>query len=90
MLGSYAGMLSFDIKGGEPEHLKFLNSLKLISHAVSLGDAESLIVYTDKYGEKIKYYPEIYAEGFFRFSVGLEDAEDILNDLKQALDKCGI
>ncbi|MCJ7855661.1 PLP-dependent transferase [Lachnospiraceae bacterium NSJ-143] len=90
MLGSYAGMLSFDIKGGEQEHLKFLNSLRLISHAVSLGDAESLIVYTDKYGEKIKYYPELYAGGFFRFSVGLEDAEDILNDLKQALDKCGI
>ena len=90
MLGSYAGMLSFDINGGEQEHLKFLNSLRLISHAVSLGDAESLIVYTDKYGEKIKYYPELYAGGFFRFSVGLEDAEDILNDLKQALDKCGI
>ena len=90
MNGQYSGMISFDIKGDEEAHRKFLDSLTLVTHAVSLGDVESLIVYYDKNSEKLLHYPEIYREGFFRFSIGLEDAEDIIADLQQAMEKAGV
>ncbi len=90
MNGQYSGMISFDIKGDEDAHQKFLQSLKLITHAVSLGDVESLIVYYDKNSDKLPHYPAIYHEGFFRFSIGLEDAEDIIEDLEQAMKACGV
>ncbi len=86
MNGQYSGMISFDIKGDEAAHQKFLDSLTLVTHAVSLGDVESLIVYYDKSSDKLPHYPEIYREGFFRFSIGLEDAEDIIADLQQAME----
>lgn len=84
----YSGMIAFDIKGDEQVHQQFLNELKLISHAVSLGDVESLIVYYDKTSDKLPHYPKIFQEGFFRFSVGLEDAEDLIIDLQQAFVTC--
>lgn len=90
MNGQYSGMIAFDIKGDEAAHQKFLNALKLVTHAVSLGDVESLIVYYDKNSDKLPHYPEIYREGFFRFSVGLEDPEDLIADLQQALDAAGV
>lgn len=90
MNGQYSGMISFDIKGDEKAHQKFLDSLHLVTHAVSLGDVESLIVYYDKNSDKLPHYPAIYQEGFFRFSVGLEDAEDVIADLKQAMKACGV
>jgi cystathionine gamma-synthase/methionine-gamma-lyase len=90
MNGQYSGMISFDIKGGEKAHQEFLDSLHLVTHAVSLGDIESLIVYYDKDSDKLPHYPKIYREGFFRFSLGLEAAEDIIEDLKQAMGACGI
>ena len=90
MNGQYSGMISFDISGDEAAHQKFLDSLTLVTHAVSLGDVESLIVYYDKTSDKLPHYPEIYREGFFRFSIGLEDAEDIISDLQQAMEKAEI
>ena len=90
MNGQYSGMISFDIIGDEAAHQKFLNALTLVTHAVSLGDVESLIVYYDKNSDKLPHYPAIYHEGFFRFSVGLEDAEDVIADLKQAMEKAGV
>ena len=90
MNGQYSGMISFDISGDEAAHQKFLDSLTLVTHAVSLGDIESLIVYYDKTSDKLPHYPEIYREGFFRFSIGLEDAEDIISDLQQAMEKAKV
>ncbi len=90
MKGQYSAMISFDIKGDEAVHQKFLNALKLVTHAVSLGDIESLIVYYDKDSDKLPHYPEIYREGFFRFSVGLESAEDLIADLKEAMETVGL
>ncbi len=89
MHGEYSGMISFDIVGDEAVHQKFLDSLKLVTHAVSLGDIESLIVYYDKDSDKLPHYPEIYREGFFRFSVGLEHEDDLIADLEQAMKACG-
>ena len=90
MNGQYSGMISFEISGDEAAHQKFLDSLTLVTHAVSLGDVESLIVYYDKTSDKLPHYPEIYREGFFRFSIGLEDAEDIISDLQQAMEKAKV
>ena len=90
MNGEYSGMISFDIKGDEKQHSMFLDSLELVTHAVSLGDVESLIVYYDKNSDKLPHYPEIYRQGFFRLSVGLEDADDLINDFEQAFKKCGL
>lgn len=84
MKGQYSGMIAFDIKGDDAAHQRFLSKLELITHAVSLGDVESLIVYYDENSDKMPHYPEIFRKGFFRFSIGLEDADDIINDLKNA------
>ncbi|MBQ9662801.1 MAG: PLP-dependent transferase [Oscillospiraceae bacterium] len=90
MNGRYSGMISFDIKGDEAAHQRFLNALHLVTHAVSLGDVESLIVYYDKNSDKLPHYPPVYHEGFFRFSIGLEDAEDIIEDLTSAMKTAGV
>ena len=90
MHGQNSGMMSFDIKGDEETHQKFLRSLQLVTHAVSLGDVESLIVYYDRNSDKLPHYPPIYREGFFRFSIGLEDAEDLIEDLQSAFKACGL
>jgi len=90
MQGQYSGMMSFDIKGDEKVHQRFLNALKLVTHAVSLGDIESLIVYYDQKSDKLPHYPETYRQGFFRFSIGLEEAQDIVQDLQQAFAVCGL
>ena len=90
MGGEYSGMISFDIRGDEAAHQRFLNALTLVTHAVSLGDIESLIVYYDRNSDKLPHYPEIFREGFFRFSVGLEDAEDVIADLERAMRLAGV
>lgn len=86
MHGGYSGMICFGLDATEEQHYELLSHLKMIVHAVSLGDGESLIVYNSKNGEKMELYPEVFREGFYRFSIGLEDAEDIIADLEQALD----
>lgn len=86
MQGGYSGMMSFGLRGDDRMHLKFLSNLKLVTHAVSLGDIESLIVHYDSQSPKMPYYPALYRDGFYRFSVGLEDAQDLLKDIENALD----
>ena len=88
--GEYSGMLSFDLNGTDEQKMKFLDNLHLITHAVSLGDIESLIVYNDKNGDKMPHYPKLFQPGFFRFSVGLESADDIIADIQQAMEAAGI
>ncbi|MCF4152301.1 aminotransferase class I/II-fold pyridoxal phosphate-dependent enzyme [Dethiosulfovibrio sp. F2B] len=90
MKGRYSGMIAFDIEGDDMTHQRFLDELKLVTHAVSLGDTESLIVYYDKNSDKLPHYPEIFRKGFFRFSIGLEDGEDIIEDMEQAFQACGL
>lgn len=90
MQGQYSGMIAFDLNGTEEQHQKFLDALTLVTHAVSLGDVESLIVYYDKNSDKLPHYPSIFQQGFFRFSIGLEAAEDLIADLQQAFVAAGI
>ena len=49
-----------------------------------------MIVYYDKTSDKLPHYPAIYREGFFRFSIGLENAKDLIADLKEAMKMCGL
>jgi methionine-gamma-lyase len=84
-------MLSFDVKGGEKEAFAFLNNLKLIKLAVSLGGTESLAEHpmtmthagvAPEHREEMGVTPKMV-----RLSVGVENYNDIIWDISQALDK---
>lgn len=84
-------MMSFEVKGGVEAGRTIMNSVELCSLAVSLGDTETLIQHPATMTHST-YSPEELkeagiSEGLVRLSVGLEDADDIIEDLKQALDK---
>jgi len=85
----YGGMIAFELKGGMTAGIRFMDSLRLITRAVSLGDAESLAQHPASMTHST-YTPEQRAthgisDGLVRLSVGLEDVQDIISDLQQAL-----
>ena len=86
---SNGGMISFDIKGGEKEAFKFLNNLKLIKLAVSLGSTESLAEHPASMTHvdvDIELRQQLgISEKMIRLSVGVENYEDIIYDINQAL-----
>jgi methionine-gamma-lyase len=90
MSPGYGGVLSFGLKADHDTHNRFVAQLKVITSAVSLGHDESLIVFLGEDDERQYLFPEEFSNGFFRFSVGIEDVEDIIGDLKQALEKVGL
>lgn len=69
----FGGMLAFHLKGGYAEMGRFVDALQLISNATSLGDVGSLV------------YPIHSDDGLVRISVGCENAEDLLDDIKRGL-----
>jgi methionine-gamma-lyase len=83
------GLLSFTLHGGKEEAQKFMNRLKLIKIAVSLGDAETLIQHPATMTHSVVPKDERKKMGIednlIRLSVGLEAWEDIQEDLDQAL-----
>ena len=89
-MNGFGGMMNIGLKGESENYFRFLKNLKLVTHAVCLGHAESLVQYYPQEGDRpeigVLNYPEDIGEGFLRLSVGLEDAEDIVADLRQALD----
>lgn len=87
MKNGFGGVLSFGLKADHDTHNKFVSELKLITSAVSLGHDESLIVFLGEDDERQYLYPEEFHNGFFRFSVGIEDADDLIADIEQALRK---
>lgn len=90
MSPGFGGVLSFGLKADHDTHNKFVSHLKVITSAVSLGHDASLIVFLGEDDERQYLYPDEFHNGFFRFSVGIEDAEDIIEDLRQALEKVGL
>lgn len=87
----FGGLVSFELKGDLADSIAFINALKLIKIAVSLGDTETLIQlpaamthlgYSEDELKKIGLSPSM-----IRLSVGLENLEDILNDLNFAFEK---
>lgn len=85
----FSGMLSFDLKGGEAAARRFGNRIRLFLLAVSLGGVESLCslpIYTSHYNMSAQELRSHGVEpGTVRLSVGLEDKDDLLEDLRQAL-----
>ena len=87
----FGAMISFELKGGFEAGKTLLNSLKLCSLAVSLGDTETLIQHpasmTHSPYTKEEREAAGITDGLVRLSVGLENVEDIIADLKQGLEK---
>ncbi|QXH36671.1 methionine gamma-lyase [Pseudomonas muyukensis] len=86
------GMIAFELKGGIEAGRRFMNALQLFSRAVSLGDAESLAQHPASMTHSSYTQAERAAhgisEGLVRLSVGLEDIDDLLADIAQALKAC--
>jgi len=85
------GMVSFEVKGGHDAGVAVIDGVEMISIAVSLGDIETLIEHPASMTHST-YSPEEriaagISDGLVRVSVGLEDAEDIIDDLDLALSK---
>lgn len=87
---SNGGMISFDINGGEKEAFKFLDNLKLIKLAVSLGGTESLAChpYSMTHADvSIETKNKIgMGQSLVRLSIGIEDSDDLIYDINKALD----
>lgn len=90
MKEGFGGVLSFVLDTDDKTVEKFCAKLKVITFAVSLGHDESLIFPQPSYDERIQLYPEVFRPGFVRFSIGLEDPDDIIQDLDQALRAVGL
>jgi len=86
------GIVCFDLKGGMESGRKFLNSLKMLSLTANLGDTRSIASHPastthGKLSEQERLSVNI-TPGLIRISVGLENRDDILQDILQALEKC--
>jgi methionine-gamma-lyase len=88
---SAGAMISFDIKGGEKEAFRFLNALELMHLAVSLGSTESLVEHpsTMTHSDFTAEDKALYGinDSLIRLSVGVENYEDLITDISQALEK---
>ena len=85
----YGAVVSFKIKGSKDEIIRFLKKLKIIKPTPSLGGTESLISIAS--AAAAKYIPHEerlklgITDNLLRLSVGLEDTNDLIEDLSQAL-----
>ncbi|MGE3907506.1 MAG: O-acetylhomoserine aminocarboxypropyltransferase [Reyranellaceae bacterium] len=82
-------VFSFDIKGGRDAGRRFIERLRLFSHLANVGDAKSLVIHPASTTHQQMDAPSLakagIGEAMIRLSVGLEDAEDLIDDLGQAL-----
>lgn len=87
--GGASGLLTFGVKGGIEEAKEFSRGLKVIALAVTLGDARSCLLHPATTSHSQLNEEELLASGvtpdLLRLSVGIEDAEDLINDISQAL-----
>lgn len=87
--GLHGGMLAFEVSCGYEHALKVMNSVRLCSLAESLGATETIVTHPASMTHVMMSKEQREAigltEGLIRFSVGLEDAKDIIADLEQAL-----
>jgi len=82
-------ILSFGIQGGRDAGRKFIESVNLASHLANIGDAKTLVIHPGSTTHQQMSAADLKSagigEGMIRLSVGIEDADDIIADLKQAL-----
>jgi methionine-gamma-lyase len=92
----FSGMVSFTTDTPYQDAARMMKDLEVIHYAVSLGHHRSLIYLMETNdlidssyrleGKEREKYEAVAGEGLFRFSVGLEDANDLIEDLRQILD----
>jgi O-acetylhomoserine (thiol)-lyase len=86
---SFGGLVGFGIKGGLEAGKRFINSVKLLSHLANIGDAKSLVIHpastTHQQLTRKEQEETGVTEDYIRLSIGLEDIEDIKEDIDQAL-----
>lgn len=91
--GLSSGVVSFVIKGGREKATVFMDSLELAKIVVHVADARTSVLHPASTTHRQLTDEQLDAAGispgFIRFSVGIEDSDDIIADLKQALKKCG-
>jgi O-acetylhomoserine (thiol)-lyase len=85
----YGGIVGFGIKGGLEAGKKFIENVKLLSHLANIGDAKSLVIHpastTHQQLTKEEQAATGVTEDFIRLSIGIEDPDDIIEDIDQAL-----
>jgi cystathionine gamma-synthase len=81
MRDGYGGMIAFRVRGGAPGALAFIGKLRLWKRATSLGGVESLV----EHRASVEGPQSTTAPDLLRLSVGLEDTDDLIRDLEQAL-----
>jgi len=90
-MDGFSGMISMELKGGIPSGKKLMNSLHLCALAESLGAVETMITHPASMTHADVPEKERHArgltDGLVRLSVGIEDVNDIIEDLEQALEK---
>jgi cystathionine beta-lyase/cystathionine gamma-synthase len=89
MLDGFGGMLGIEIKGAGPAAIRFAQALKLFAYAASLGGVDSLVI-EPRYSSHEHMTSEERArigipDGFLRMSIGIENVEDLIADIEQAL-----
>lgn len=83
----FGAMIAFAVDGDPDTQNRFVANLRLITSAVSLGHDESLIVHVGADGPRVAPYPDEFKKyGHLRFSIGIEDPDDLIADLTGALD----
>ncbi len=87
--GYYGAIVGFGIKGGLEAGKKFIGSVKLLSHLANIGDVKSLVIHpastTHQQLTPAEQRETGTTEDYIRLSIGLEDVEDIKDDINQAL-----
>jgi O-acetylhomoserine (thiol)-lyase len=85
----FGGLCGFGIKGGREAGRRFIDSVKLLSHVANIGDAKSLVIHpastTHQQLTEAEQRETGVTDDYIRLSIGLEDVEDILADIDQAL-----
>ena len=89
--GGYGGLVSFGIKGGLEAGKTFIESVELLSHLANIGDSKSLVIHPASTTHQQLTPEEQKSTGvtadLVRLSIGIEDVEDIIADIDQALSK---
>ena len=87
----YGALVGFGIKGGLEAGKRFIESVRLLSHLANIGDAKSLVIHpastTHQQLTKAEQMETGVTEDYIRLSIGIEDVEDIKEDIDQALRK---
>jgi O-acetylhomoserine (thiol)-lyase len=85
----FGAIMGFGIKGGLQAGIKFINAVKLFSHLANIGDAKSLVIHpastTHQQLTPAEQLETGVTEDYIRLSIGLENIEDIIADIEQAL-----